>query len=113
MFNAHITHPNPSKEYRRKTALKLHMEVTHEKDKEYKCKNCDKIFTHKNYLSEHMKRIHEKNEFECSECKKIFSAKDDLQRHMKFIHHHTYTTEACSFCGKLFKQRRNLQTSAG
>ena len=52
------------------TDLKTHCKIIHEKNKEYKCDSCDKMFGRKSNLKGHSKNIHAK--FKASSLKIYF-----------------------------------------
>ena len=52
-----------------------------------KCKLCNKVFSRKSYLKKHIRVVHEKQRpYECDRCKKTFGEKGNLNRHKKKYH---------------------------
>src|SRR5215471_16109973 len=50
---------------------------------EFKCEQCEKIFTAKNNLQRHVRSIHDEEKHICEKCGKDFSRLDILARHVK------------------------------
>ena len=75
-------------------------------EKLFKCRTCDKIFSNKGNLNQHMK-IHDKSKvFKCDVCLKRFPCKANLK-----MHYRTHTREkpfACQVCDKKFARKDNL-----
>ena len=70
------------------TLLERHTVAVHEKSLNFKCNHCNKTFTLKRYLKDHVKRIHEGGNatMKCDICSKTFSYFGNLQRHKKNLH---------------------------
>ena len=74
--------------------------TVHESHKGYKCKSCDKLFTHAVDLNKHIHTIHESHkDYKCESCGKSFSQAGNLKRHIVDEGHKNYK---CEFCGKSF-----------
>ena len=85
---------------------KLKLKQTNNREKPYKCSECDKCFTKKCKLRQHQ-RIHTgEKPYKCSECDKCFTQKDRL-----IIHQRVHTGEKpykCSECDKGFTSKSRL-----
>ena len=69
-------------------------------DKFFKCQICDKRYSRKESLSQHMIIHDESKAFKCDVCLKVFSYKSKLQ-----MHYRTHTGEkpfACKVCDRKF-----------
>jgi uncharacterized C2H2 Zn-finger protein len=61
---------------------KFHMKIIANKDKLYKCDQCDSTFARKSEVPIHINENHKK----CSICEHIFTNTKVLQTHMKAVH---------------------------
>lgn len=59
---------------------------THTGVKPFKCKDCDKAFSHKSNLKEHEKIHSGEKSHVCDKCGKAFTTKSSLNRHIKIQH---------------------------
>ena len=73
---------------------------------EYKCPQCDQIFTNARQCSNHKYRTHSSANPVCSECHRTFSNLETLTRHMH-IHVNDINLE-CEYCGRIFNRMDNL-----
>ena len=83
-----------------------------------KCSYCDKSFTQKKSLYQHMRNIHrvepdlENGQFNCDKCEKSFSYKHHLYRHMRNIHNIepdiTKGKIICNHCSEYFLRHTDL-----
>ena len=71
--------------------------------KEFKCKDCDKIFKRMTDLRKH-EAVHKDHNYECKECAKKFKRKADMQRH-EISHSVNFQ---CNFCSSSFTQKKHL-----
>ena len=72
------------------------------------CKECNKTFSKKSLLVNHMVAIHNKNSnFKCSECGKSFGINSKLIRHIKSVHQGEKNF-GCNNCDKAFFQKDHL-----
>ena len=63
------------------------------------CHFCDKTFSHKSSLRDHIKKVHQETKyslFNCFSCSKAYKNKNHLKRHM--ISHEGLTKYSCSIC---------------
>ena len=78
--------------------------------KGYKC--CDKSFSSKQYLKNHIYTIHEGHkDNKCDSCGKSFTRLQSLERHLHTVHD-GYKDYKCESCGKSFSQAGHLKTHA-
>ena len=82
----------------------------------YHCEVCNKSFTRKDNLSQHLS-IHDKKKFQCSQCCKCYSRKSKLKVHT--LHHHTHEKGSspkkslrCAYCLKDFARAYTLKRHA-
>lgn len=90
-----------SKSFPTDTAVKQHVESSHDLDKPYMCEWCGRTFRHKAYLPEHFK-IHQQIPHECELCGKVFTLPRYLKTHISRSH-------KCELCGKVFTLPRYLK----
>ena len=96
-----------SKQFTRSSNLDVHSR-THSGQKPYKCLECDKTFSRSGSLNRHM-RFHTGDKlYKCSLCNISFTTSSHLQSHKHTVHSNRRPYD-CRYCGKLFKNSRNLK----
>ena len=62
------------KEFKSKSGLKYHFNITHNFEKKHQCNICQKDFNISSQLMLHLKSVHtNKKDFKCDSCGKAFS----------------------------------------
>ena len=88
--------------------LRRHFLTIHEKQNIVQCDKCDKYFSRKHCLKEHIRNVHEGHEdFKCP-CGKSFSQQGVLKRHIYTVHEGQKDFK-CEFCKKSFSQKAGLK----
>ena len=99
-----------NKIYQNKYYLKTHMEVFHEKPKNFKCPICDKCFNHKGSVKYHIDSVHKKlKPYECYICRKSFIVASAVKVHIKTVHEKQRPFK-CDICNKEFGLLGNLNS---
>ncbi|GLG99716.1 Longitudinals lacking protein, isoforms A/B/D/L [Gryllus bimaculatus] len=79
-------------------------------ERRFQCTECDKRFTQKNYLENHL-RIHDGECYECDNCTKTFLTRAALVKHLRA--HAARATAApphkCQLCGAVFPSSGDLE----
>nr|XP_019527096.2 zinc finger protein 761-like [Aedes albopictus] len=88
-------------------ALRMHRKNHVATPKVWSCEVCEKKYSSKNLLDEHMNMHSGKRPFKCSLCPKDFASKYTLTAHMK-IHQDRERLYSCKECGKGFYSQNNL-----
>ena len=89
-----------------KTYLTNHIRRYHDRKQIFVCHKCSKIYKNKKHLIRH-NNVHKDNVYLCLKCGKIFNAKDNLCKHMKS--HENNGKVNCDKCGKLLKNKYSLK----
>lgn len=55
-------------------------------DEVHQCHICNKTFTHKYLVQQHVKNVHSSVTHECSMCRKVLKSKTALRNHLKYVH---------------------------
>ena len=76
------------------------------KSGEFNCPSCDKFFSRKNNMKEHIKFVHDGKIHKCPLCDEFFSRKDNLKKHVKIVHEGE--TLKCSLCDDFFALKDKL-----
>ena len=75
----------------------------------FPCDKCDYKFPYKSALQRHINMVHDKiKDFECDKCKYKFSTNSDLQRHINMVHD-KIKDFACDKCKHRCSDNGNLQ----
>ena len=56
------------------------------KNGRYHCDKCEKSYTRKDKLKQHIETVHELVQYNCEKCEKSFTQKNRLNRHIKQVH---------------------------
>ena len=75
-------------------------------EKIFKCKTCDKIFSSKSNLIQHVKTHEDLKAFKCDVCLKAFNQKSNLIKHYRT--HKGEKPFACQVCDRKFAQKSDL-----
>ena len=67
-------------------SLKVHIKLKHENVQSFKCKDCDYVCKRSDYLTRHVRSIHENVRFQCHQCEYQATRKQYLESHIKKIH---------------------------
>ncbi len=102
-----FTCPTCQKQFSRKHNLNQHVNVVHQKVKPLSCKFCNKSFAFKKDLTIHIRSHTKEKPFKCSQCEKHFSSKTSLNTHTKAVHD-KLMPYSCTLCEKSFAQKGNL-----
>ena len=90
-----------------KRALKVHINIVHDKIKNYQCEDCDQSFYAKAHLKWHVTRIHYDQKVKCNECSMMFGSKSNKERHVSSVH--KSIKHKCSECEVKFTQKWALK----
>ena len=74
-----------NKQYSHKSHLTQHISSVHD-GKKHECDHCKKQFSHKFTLTRHISNVHDRKKYECVLCNKQFSDKGSLKRHVSVVH---------------------------
>ncbi|XP_063223887.1 zinc finger protein 771-like [Bacillus rossius redtenbacheri] len=91
--------------YTCKPTLANHMLSVHLRVKEYECPVCDRAFAVKAHFQKHM-ACHSGEKFSCN-CGRSFSTKTSLDRHS--LTHVNYRPYTCAMCGLTFTQKSSVE----
>ncbi|XP_065344214.1 zinc finger protein 665-like [Cloeon dipterum] len=106
---SHCQFRDPSFDLVRAHMLKEHDERPLNKDKqEHPCTVCERKFSSKTKLEEHMRDHTGVRPFLCPTCGKSFKTKELLKNHMK-THEERVNSFTCEVCGKLFPMISRLK----
>ncbi|XP_046408441.1 zinc finger protein 3 homolog [Ischnura elegans] len=94
-----------NKSFTRRGILGNHMR-SHKERKRYPCTICSKSFPSKSRITKHLRTHTDEKPFSCSDCMKSFSLKGNLMTHLR-----THTGEkpfSCNYCAKAFASKAKL-----
>ena len=113
------------------TYLRVHVSRVHNKEKQFSCDYCKKLFSSKAMLKQHdinVCTVKFNSSFKCKQCDKIFEKKNSLVNHVKVHEHKTSVPEMslkekCQVCFKEVFQKnmkkhmnshtKNVQSNVG
>uniref|UniRef100_A0A8D8TSE2 PR domain zinc finger protein 5 n=1 Tax=Cacopsylla melanoneura TaxID=428564 RepID=A0A8D8TSE2_9HEMI len=91
-------------------SFKGHIDEIHNKEKDFACQLCNKLFIRNNYLMKHIRVVHEKvRNHKCNECARTFSFPAGLSEHIR-THHMREKLCVCEICGESFFSRDRLRS---
>ena len=96
------------KAHDRKSSLNIHMQM---KGERYPCEICERTFSLKKTLRNHIKYVHEKmKNFSCDICAKTFGMKEHLKRHIEDMHEeHGENFHSSDKCDSSFRKENSLK----
>ncbi|GIY20086.1 MDS1 and EVI1 complex locus protein [Caerostris darwini] len=83
-------------------------EDSNQGEREYKCRQCPKVFNWKSNLIRHQVAHDDSRRYVCENCKKVFTDPSNLQRHIR-SQHIGARSHACPECGKTFATSSGLK----
>ena len=95
------------KSFTQRSGLKNHLNFVHKKLRLFKCEKCDKSFANLAILNQHVKKIHENKSFACDECTNVFKSVPLLKAHIANIHQ-GYKKYHCDICDKGIFDKKEL-----
>jgi len=96
-----------SESFRWHHQLKSHLLKSHNEGTWFTCHICQKKFSHKCDLKEHIRRHEGVKPYVCDECSKCFCTARDMRQHQ--VVHSDVKKFCCGFCGKDFKRPRGVK----
>ena len=67
--------------------LKTHVQMVHEKRRDFACPHCAAAFGRAGKLKTHVQTVHEKRrDFACPHCDAVFGHASSLKRHVQTVH---------------------------
>ena len=96
-----------NKQYSHKSHLNQHIASVHD-GKKHECDHCKKQFSHRSSLKVHIDAVHEGTKFDCDMCDKTFTQKNSLKIHIKTVHEKKRPF-ACEICGKSFQDKNGMK----
>ena len=97
------------KTFSKKSTLKDHMNI-HTKEKQFKCLICGKVFHQKISIKHHVYLHHAERKHKCEHCGKMFTTKSALRRHI--MSHTGEKPFQCTKCEKRFSRRGYIRIHA-
>ena len=93
------------KQFADSARLKIHQKIVHteiRKEKQFKCKSCEREYFTKKGLVDHIREFHEDiRKYECNLCDRKFHRPRQLRIHIE--QDHEGLKKKCDFCNKFFK----------
>ncbi|XP_033126117.1 zinc finger protein 729-like isoform X2 [Anneissia japonica] len=86
--------------------LAKHKRMAHEKQQEFMCDTCGKMFNRKDSLKAHIRTHTQETVANCKECNKKFKSRIAYDMHLKI--HRNQRDFKCTLCDKTFIQKGNL-----
>lgn len=81
------------------------------------CDQCEKAYSRKQELVEHIENVHQGRQFPCGRCESVLSNRRALIRHIRVLHEVQTRELRCDQCGKAFKDKdtlnKHFRTHAG
>ena len=94
------------KQYSEKYALNEHVRRRHE-GKRYPCTKCDKEFVSSTYLEVHVKEFHEGLKYPCNKCSKVYKDRSKVSEHLRTFHE-GIKAYSCDLCEKKYTHKHIL-----
>ena len=86
----------------------FHCYINTDKNKGYKCYQCEAVFEAKKELTRRVMTEHYEKTFDCEPCSEVFTREDNLIRHKKMAYIVNYSKVTCQDCGKNFTRKDAL-----
>ena len=80
-----------------------------DKDMYHQCDQCDKKFSEKGTLGDHVRQVHEGFRYPCGDCDDTFDTRDKLKEHRN-ISHSTDDELQCKVCDKRLGSKSRLES---
>ena len=96
------------KTYSNRSNLQQHLESVH-MQLVHRCPDCDAPFTRKSHLRQHVRSIHEFVRYACEQCDYLATTEGHLKQHVRAVHEKLREYQ-CVLCHLMFSQRVNLST---
>ena len=94
-------------EFKNSQDFNSHMSQVHNRDKDFKCKDCDTLWVSHCSLEFHYVTCHNMIMYCCDICGYLNSQEAPVKRHKRDVHDKTYP-HVCYICGKGFDKRQRL-----
>ena len=99
-----------NKGFTTKYSLRNHVRIIHDNIR-YACKMCPKVFAYDFHLREHNDFVHLNKRLDCNKCEKKFISYRAMKQHMKLVHKIVWMKRAfnCDVCAKPFGSEHKLE----